>query len=179
MLRKIIVLFFIILVSNMTANASEDFSLYIKQLKLVLDKAWNAPVYKANYTSDVYFKIKQDGTIEDVKLYKTSGISQLDKKAVAAVKSIKQTNPLPKYYTSENIEVVAGLSSYIRKDLRNPNIKAKNRNKEQISELPLSTRFVKIKKVIYSENFSSSSNYQPKMKNLVLNLDIQRAKKGY
>ena len=134
MLKKIIVLFFIILVSNMTANASEDFSLYIKQLKLELDKAWNAPVYRANYTSDVYFKIKQDGTIEDVKLYKTSGISQLDKKAVAAIKTLNKTKPLPSTYSSDNIEVVAGLSSYIRKDLRNPNIKAKNRNKEQISE---------------------------------------------
>ena len=176
MIKKILIAVFVLFIFNISAFATEDFSIYIKNLKLDLDKAWNAPVYKNYYTSDVYFKIYKDGTINDVKLYKTSRIPNLDKKAVAAIKNMEKTDALPSYYTSDYIEVVAGLTSYIKKDLRNPDIKEKNKHKTQVSELPVSTRFVKIKKVIYGEPIKGNSNYKDNMKNLELNLNIQRAK---
>lgn len=177
MLKKILSLFVIFFTLNTCSYSAEDFSLYLKQLKLDLDRAWNAPVYNKYYTSDVYFKINKDGTLSDVKLYKTSRIPNLDKKAVAAIKDMQQADSLPTTYTSDYIEVVAGLTCYVKKDLRNPDIKEKNKHKTQISELPLSTRFVKIKKVIYGEPFTATSNYSENMKTLELNLNIQNAKR--
>lgn len=176
---KRLLIIFILIISGTNVYAAEDFTDYIKTLKLQVDKAWNAPVYYLRHTSDVYFRIHKDGTISDIKVVKSSKVPQLDKKAVTAIKNMPKQDKLPSFYSSDYIEVTVGLTNYIYEDMRNPNLYQKKKNIKQNDLIPVSTKCVKIKKVVYSESFlNGKSNYQDKMKDLVLNLEIQKALKN-
>lgn len=175
-MKKITALIFLILITFLgSSSKAEDFNDYLKTLKFQVDKSWNAPVYYQRHTADVYFKVNKDGSVSDVKLAKTSKVPQLDKRAVASIKNMNKLNALPSFYTSDYIEIIVGLTNYIYEDLRNPNIYQKKKNIAQNNLIPVSTKRVKIKKVVYKELFEGESNYQDNMKNLVLNLDIQKA----
>ena len=177
MQKKIICLLTILFLNLNICFASEDFNEYLKTLKFNVGKAWIAPVYTNHYTADVRFKIYKDGTIKDIKLVKSSTKEKMDNAAVNSIKNLYKQNPLPNFYKSNFIDVTVRLSNYLPQDLRNPNIAYKTNNIPLNDLIPISEKKVKFKKVIFSEYFQGESNYKDNMKELELNLSIQRALK--
>ncbi len=176
MLKKIFAVIFLICVCSGSVFAKGDFNDYLKNIKFQTEKAWNPPVYYLRHTSEVYFKIKKDGTISDIKLAKSSKVPQLDKRALETVKNLPKFDKFPSFYIGDFIEVTVGLTNYVYEDLKNPNVYQKKKNIRQNDLIPVNTKRVKFVKVVYDEFFvHGESNYQNNMKNLVLNLDIQKA----
>lgn len=176
MINRFLILFFILITLSNCSFAAEDFNDYLKKLKLEVDKTWNAPVYYLRHTTDVSFKVHKNGTISDVKVAKKSDVPQLDKKALEAIKNMPKLSNLPSFYSADFIVVTVALTNFVYEDLRNPNIYQKTKNIKQNSIMPVSTKCVKIKKVVYLESFlEGESNYHDNMKSLVLNREIQKA----
>ena len=89
---------------------------------------------------------------------------------------ITKLSNLPSFYSADFIVVTVALTNFVYEDLRNPNIYQKTKNIKQNSIMPVSTKCVKIKKVVYLESFlEGESNYHDNMKSLVLNREIQKA----
>lgn len=176
MIRKILIFLFIIFVFSNNAYAKADFYDYLKDVKYQVEKTWNAPVYYLKHTSEVYFKINKDGTVSDIKLSKSSKVPQLDTRAVDTVKKLPKFSKFPPDYIGDFIEVTAAFTNFVYEDLRNPNIYQQKSNMKRNELVPVNTKRVKIVKVVYDEFFTNgNSNYQNNMKDLVLNVDIQRA----
>lgn len=179
MIKRILIILFMIFSIPLNVKATDDFNDYIKKLKLEVDKAWNAPVYYQRHTTDVAFDLNKDGTISNIKVAKSSGVPQLDKKAVETIKNMPKQAKLPEFYTEKLIKVTVSLTNYIYEDMRNPNLYQKKSNLKQNPAMPVSTKCVKIKKVVYLESFlQGESNYHDNMKSLVLNREIQKALKN-
>lgn len=179
MIKRILLLVAILFIATSPSFAIDDFNDYLKKLKLEVDKAWNAPVYYQRHTTDVSFDLNNDGTISNIKVSKSSGVPQLDKKAVEAIKNMPKQAKLPDFYSENLIKVTVGLTNYIYEDMKNPNLYQKKKNIKMNPAMPVSTKCVKIKKVVYLESFlQGESNYQDKMKSLVLNREIQKALKN-
>ena len=177
MINKIFCLFIVLFLSLNSCFASNDFNDYLKTLKFNVGKVWKAPVYKTQHTADVRFKVYKDGTIKDVKLVKSSTKEKMDILAVNSIRNLYKQNPLPSFYKSNYIDVTVSLSNYMPNDLRNPNIASKTSNIPLNDLIPISEKNVRFKKVIFLELFQGESNYKDNMKDLELNLSIQKALK--
>lgn len=179
MFRKLLSFLFVIFVFSNSAISADDFYTYVKNIKKETEKVWNPPVYYKKYTSMVNFRVNKDGSTSNVKLVKSSRISQLDKRAVETIKNLPKFNKLPSFYLGDYIEVTVALTNYIQADLKNPNVYQKKKNIKQDNIVPVNTKNVKIVKVLYPEFFySGESNFEDNMKKMVLNLDIQRSTKS-
>ncbi len=181
MIKKILFLICVLLFSTQNIKAQDnDFYTYLRQLKYNVSKEWHTPNLSGLYTADINFQIKKDGTIEGVKVVKTSGNKKIDDKALETISSIGKQAPLPSVYPSDSIDVTMQLSSnhvstaYIKQQKRHA--KKSYKKVERIVE----HRPVKIKKVIYDAIFDGVSNFQDNMIQPVFNLNIQNAlKSGY
>lgn len=178
MIKKFILVLVLFVYSFNTAKAAEDFNEYLKNLKNNVNKQWDSPAYRTKYTSDIYFKIYSDGQTADTKLVKSSTINQMDKSALSAIASIQQFEKLPSFYTSDYIEVILSFSNPVNRYITKTSYTKKKKKVTRTNVIPVSTKSVKVKKVIYSESFECNSNYEDNMKNLILNLDIQKAKRN-
>ena len=181
MIKRLLSLILVLILSISAVFAEENFSYYLKDLRQEIDNKWIPPVYYQRHTSDVEFKIYKDGSIKDVKIETSSKIKQLDTKAVETIKEIDKITALPSSYDSEFIVVTVSMTNYIKQDLKNIYIYKKKNNKLFKDSLPIATKLVKIKKVIYNSNFIGVSNFKEKMIKQELNIDILRAmqKKKY
>lgn len=179
MIKKFLILILCLFVFQGCALATEDFNDYLKNLKFEVDRVWKAPIYYLRHTTDVYFRVHKDGTISNIKIAKKSDVPQLDAKALEAIKNLPKQAVLPSFYSADFIEVTVSLTNFVYEDLRNPNIYQKSKNIKQNNLIPVSTKCVKIKKVVYLESFlDGESNYHDNMKTLVLNREIQKALKN-
>lgn len=178
MLKRLIIVFTLILLCINNSFAKEDFNDYLKDVRFQTEKVWNPPVFYQRHTSNIYFKIHNDGTVSDIKLAKSSKVPQLDRRALAAIQNLPKFNKFPSSYPGEYIEITVGLTNYIYQDLRNPNIYQKSKKIAQNDVIPVNTKKVKILKVVYDEFFvTGDSNFQNNPKPIEFNLNIQRALK--
>ena len=176
MFRILVLVLMTILISVNPTFAKDDFYSYIKQVKLETEKIWNPPVYYQIHTSEVYFRINRDGSISNIKLAKSSKVSQLDKRAIETIKKLPKFNKLPEFYIGDYIEITVALTNYVYSDLRNPNIYQNKNIIKHNNMMPVNTKKVKIVKVLYPEFFyNGDSNFEDNMKKMVLNLDIQKS----
>lgn len=176
MLKKIYIILFIlvfVLCNNIYAN---DFDDTVKQIKYEINKEWNPPIYYKRHTATVSFKVNKEGNISDINLIKSSKVPQLDSRALETIHNLKKLDELPSYYDADFIEVTVSLTNYIYEDMRNPSLYQKKKNLRDEKLVPVNTKLVKIDKILFDEFFSQGeSNYQDNMKDLVLNLNIQKA----
>ncbi|HOJ30733.1 MAG TPA: energy transducer TonB [bacterium] len=79
---------------------------YLENIKLMLQRKWKPPKGK-NYssTSVVSFKIKKNGTVEEIMIEKSSGFKEFDESAIKAVKETTGIPPLPGTYKPEYLEI--------------------------------------------------------------------------
>ncbi|HOK79550.1 MAG TPA: energy transducer TonB [bacterium] len=79
---------------------------YLENIKLILQRKWKVPKGKSySSTSVVSFKIKKDGSVEEIILEKSSGFKEFDESAIKAVKEASGIPPLPRTYKSEYLEI--------------------------------------------------------------------------
>ncbi len=187
MIKRILILILILFINAVSALAEENFSYYLKDLRQEIDNKWIPPIYNSRNTSEVNFKIYKDGSIKNVKLSKSSKIKQLDKKAVETLESMEKFKALPKSYVKSAglnayVDITVCLTNYIKTDMNNIYLYKKKNNKLYIDSLPISTKLVQIKKVVYNTvsytDVKGVSNFKDKMIKPELNIDIQRAKKN-
>lgn len=158
MYKKFLTFIFTLILSTICSfcMASDDFITYKTNLKSNIEKNWNVTVY-STVPAEVFFKINKDGSIENIKLYKSSNNKKFDETALLAIKTLNMAGMLPSYYNSEYIEVIASFINV--KNTKNVYMK-KN---------------VRIKKVIFLNNYLGDSNFKEKMIKLEPNLKIQKA----
>lgn len=178
MIRKILLVIFIFIFSIGKAFAYEDFNEYLKKVKNDVNKVWVSPSYSSKYTADVNFVIKKDGSIENIKIQERSKAEKLNKSALEAVNSVQKFDSLPAFYSSDKIELTLSFSNEVNRYIRKTSYTKKKKRVTKVKKIAVAPKSLKIKKVIYSEYFQCNSNFQDKMKDLVLNLEIQKAKKN-
>jgi len=172
MLKKLFLLLSLLLFCcNFANTAQNDFYTYFKQLKTTVNQAWEAPSLSKLYVSDINFTILKDGSINDLKVVKSSGSKTIDNKAIAAVMSADKKFPSPSDYNSQSIDVTIELSTAHSKNVYKKVSKKSYKKTKKVLEC----KNVKVKKVILDENYKGVSNFQDKMIQPVLNLDIQNA----
>lgn len=171
-MRKFLLVLGIISLTFLQSNANQDdFYTYLKQLKSNVELNWKAPDLPALYTTEVNFQVLKDGSIKNAKVVKSSGSKTLDSKALAAVVNSGSQAPLPAVYKSNSIDVTMQLSS---RHTASAFVKTSKKSYRKTTKV-VEARPVKIKKVIYDEKFTGASNYQDKMIQPVLNLNIQNS----
>lgn len=175
MVKKFIIFILMTFFSINISFAADNFNEYLKTVKNVAYKNWEAPAYKTKYESDINFKIRRDGSIFDIVQVNSSGLSKLDSSIYAAVSGINNLEALPACYTSDYIDLTLSFINPVNKYIKKASYTKKRKRVYKTTVIPVSPKTVKVKKVIYSESFDCASNYQDKMKNLILNLDIQKA----
>ena len=81
------------------------YTLYIESMQRRIGANWYRGTPPAGIEVVVYFRIRRDGTITDVRVDKPSGNGPFDRAAVSAVRSSSPLNPLPFAYSGTYLGV--------------------------------------------------------------------------
>ncbi len=73
-----------------------DYSEYMDKLQRRIKINWHPPKGKETKRAVVVFKVARDGSVPILKIYKPSGIPEVDAAAISAVKTAAPFEPLPK-----------------------------------------------------------------------------------
>lgn len=73
-----------------------DYSEYMNKLQRRIKSNWHPPKGKETKRAVVVFKVARDGTVPILKIYKPSGVADVDAAAISAVKAAAPFEPLPK-----------------------------------------------------------------------------------
>ncbi|HBO84226.1 MAG TPA: hypothetical protein DD641_04490 [Deltaproteobacteria bacterium] len=97
---------------TLSLNTSEyRYISYLTGIKRKIELVWNYPDAAARAGQqgilELSFTIRKDGTLEEVKLVKSSGYPMLDDEAISAVKLAAPYNPFPKGFTLEKLTIAA------------------------------------------------------------------------
>ena len=84
-------------------NNSEITS-YMKTTQVKIKNNWKPSSEKSGRVV-ISYKINKDGTLKDYKIISSSGIKELEKEAVNALKKSSPFGPLPKAFDGENVDV--------------------------------------------------------------------------
>lgn len=73
-----------------------DFGPYMTQMKKAIQAKWISPKLTKGKNAVAVFSIQRDGSITDAELAESSGNSEVDASAMAALKAASPLAPLPK-----------------------------------------------------------------------------------
>lgn len=82
-------------------NSDLDINSYMTELQKTIKANWNPPRGEESKRIVLLFKIEKDGTLHDLKVYKSSGSPSADEAALIAVNTSAPFNPLPKNFNDK------------------------------------------------------------------------------
>lgn len=86
-------------------NQNVNFGPYMIKLKDTIKQNWTPAKIINNGLTIAQFKVMRDGSISDISIYKSSGDSQFDSEALAAIKAVEKFDPLPAEYIGDHIDI--------------------------------------------------------------------------
>lgn len=110
MWKKVLVLFFIIVLTSLKAQASTEnddvsFAPYMKELQLTARKGWVPPLIINNSKVVIIFRIEKSGLISQSRIFESSGNKLIDDSALETIKRISPYKPLPIEFKGKSIDV--------------------------------------------------------------------------
>lgn len=91
--------------SNISKNIAVDFTPYMQNLQKRIKSNWNSPKGKESKNVVLFFKINKDGSINNLKVQKSSGNQEVDNAALEAVNTSTPLDPLPEAYKGSSVPI--------------------------------------------------------------------------
>lgn len=91
--------------SNISKNTAVDFTPYMQNLQKRIKSNWNPPKGKESKNVVLFFKINKDGSINNLKVQKSSGNQEVDNAALEAVNTSTPLDPLPEAYKGSSVPI--------------------------------------------------------------------------
>ena len=82
-----------------------DFGPYMIELQRKIKRRWNPPRGNESKRVVLLFKVKRDGSLISLKMFKSSGVQEADQAAIDAVKLAAPFRPLPPEYRGDDIDI--------------------------------------------------------------------------
>lgn len=82
-----------------------NFKPYLKKIQKKIKSNWHPKHSTQSKKIAVLFKINKDGSLENLKIYKSSGEDDLDQEALNAVTRSKPFDPLPKEFHGKSVDI--------------------------------------------------------------------------
>lgn len=82
-----------------------NFGPYMKDLQKSIKANWNPPKGNESKRVIALFKVGKDGKLLDSKIFKTSGVAEIDSAALEAIKLTSPFRPLPSEFKGKSIDI--------------------------------------------------------------------------
>ena len=75
------------------ADQNFTYGYYIDQMLAMIQSQWNRPALGADVEAAVFFRIRRDGSVTDLRIVESSGFNIFD---LAGLRAVRQASPLPR-----------------------------------------------------------------------------------
>ena len=75
------------------ADQNFTYGYYIDQMLAMIHSQWDRPALGANVEAAVFFRIRRDGSVTDLRIVESSGFNVFD---LAGLRAVRQASPLPR-----------------------------------------------------------------------------------
>ncbi len=90
---------------NYDAEDEVDFTSYIEEVQRSIYANWNPPKMSVDNRVKVVFTVSKNGGLQNIQITESSGIEDMDRAAINAVKLASPFKPLPAKYNKDEVDV--------------------------------------------------------------------------